>query len=114
MESLEEYPVVDKESREKGGRNARKLRIFDEKMRNLCWQKADVVPGRHPERWRKDGAGNVVCRSLTRCTGCLCYEYDHIQPYSKGLSLISLPMVVTPRTLFGLVSDELFACTNQA
>ncbi|BBN16685.1 hypothetical protein MPTK1_7g08480 [Marchantia polymorpha subsp. ruderalis] len=84
MESLEEYPVVDKESREKGGRNARKLRIFDEKMRNLCWQKADVVPGRHPERWRKDGAGNVVCRSLTRCTGCLCYEYDHIQPYSKG------------------------------
>ncbi|KAG6543555.1 hypothetical protein Mapa_015049 [Marchantia paleacea] len=74
MESLEEYPLVDSESKEKGGRNARKLRIFDEKMRNLCWQKADVVPGRHPERWRKDIAGNVVCRSLTRCKGCLCYD----------------------------------------
>ncbi|KAL3679440.1 hypothetical protein R1sor_022396 [Riccia sorocarpa] len=84
MESLEEYPQVDSESKEKGGRNARKLRIFDEKMRSQCWQKAEVVPGRHPERWRKDSAGNIVCRRLTRCEGCLCYEYDHIQPYSKG------------------------------
>ncbi|TQD79218.1 hypothetical protein C1H46_035256 [Malus baccata] len=26
---------------------------------------ADVVPGRHPERWRKDAAGNVVCGEST-------------------------------------------------
>jgi len=62
----------------------RRIRIFDDKMRNLCWQKADVVAGRHPERWRKDSAGNIVCRKLTRCEGCLCYEYDHIRPFSKG------------------------------
>ncbi|XP_024402901.1 uncharacterized protein [Physcomitrium patens] len=61
-----------------------KNRIFDGKMRNQCWQKADVVPGRHPERWRKDVAGNIVCRRLTRCEGCLCYEYDHVRPFSKG------------------------------
>ncbi len=65
----------------------RRIRIFDDKMRNLCWQKADVVAGRHPERWRKDSAGNIVCRKLTRCEGCLCYEYDHIRPFSKGPSL---------------------------
>lgn len=64
--------------------HSKKNRIFDDKMRNQCWQKADVVPGRHPERWRKDVAGNVVCRRLTRCEGCLCYEYDHIRPFSKG------------------------------
>ena len=66
----------------------RRNRIFDDKMRNQCWQKADVVPGRHPERWRKDVAGNVVCRRLTRCEGCLCYEYDHIRPFSKGFSSV--------------------------
>ncbi|CAM6126212.1 unnamed protein product [Calypogeia fissa] len=87
MESMEDFPIVDPDDvqvREKGGQPSRRLRIFDEKLRNLCWQKADVVPGRHPERWRKDVAGNIVCRRLTRCEGCLCHEYDHIQPYSKG------------------------------
>ncbi|EFJ06134.1 hypothetical protein SELMODRAFT_136010 [Selaginella moellendorffii] len=63
---------------------ARKLRLFDEKMRRQCWQKAEVVPGRHPERWRKDGAGNVVCRKFIGCEGCMCYEFDHIRPFSKG------------------------------
>jgi len=62
----------------------KRVRFFDEKMRNLCWQKADVVAGRHPERWRKDGAGNIICRRFGNCEGCLCYEYDHIIPFSKG------------------------------
>lgn len=75
--------VIHEDSRSKNGISKRQ-RIFDEKLRNLCWMKADVVSGRHPERWRKDSAGNVVCRKLTRCDGCLCYEYDHILPYSKG------------------------------
>lgn len=62
----------------------KRMRSFDEKARSLCWQKADVVSGRHPERWRKDPAGNIVCRKFTHCDGCLCHEYDHILPYSKG------------------------------
>ncbi|KAJ7552671.1 hypothetical protein O6H91_06G063900 [Diphasiastrum complanatum] len=68
----------------KEANNARRLRIFDEKMRSLCWQKAAVVTGRDPARWRKDVAGNIVCRKFTRCEGCLCHEYDHIIPFSKG------------------------------
>ncbi|KAJ4960234.1 hypothetical protein NE237_020144 [Protea cynaroides] len=59
-------------------------RFFDPKVKNLCWAKADVVPGRHPDRWRKDAAGNVVCKRFCNCHGCLCFEYDHIIPYSKG------------------------------
>jgi hypothetical protein len=82
------------------GSHSKKNRIFDDKMRNQCWQKADVVPGRHPERWRKDVAGNIVCRRLTRCEGCLCYEYDHIRPFSKGLCCPCLRLTCCNRLQF--------------
>ncbi|KAL6011991.1 hypothetical protein ACLOJK_002458 [Asimina triloba] len=59
-------------------------RFFDAKAKALCWHKANVVPGRHPERWREDAAGNIVCKRFWNCFGCLCYEYDHIIPFSKG------------------------------
>ncbi|OVA08820.1 HNH endonuclease [Macleaya cordata] len=59
-------------------------RFFDPKAKGLCWAKAEVVPGRHPERWRKDAAGNIVCKRFCNCQGCLCFEYDHIIPFSKG------------------------------
>ncbi|GFP94891.1 hypothetical protein PHJA_001633500 [Phtheirospermum japonicum] len=50
----------------------------------MCWSNAETVPGRHPERWRKDAAGNIVCKRFCNCQGCLCFKYDHIVPYSKG------------------------------
>ncbi|XP_020580228.1 uncharacterized protein LOC110024543 isoform X2 [Phalaenopsis equestris] len=59
-------------------------RHFDAKAKARCWQFADVVAGRHPERWRRDSAGNVVCKRFYNCQGCLCFEYDHVIPYSKG------------------------------
>ncbi|KMZ61429.1 HNH endonuclease domain-containing protein [Zostera marina] len=59
-------------------------RLFGSKVRDACWQNADVVPGRHPERWRKDVAGNIVCKRFWGCLGCLCFQYDHIIPFSKG------------------------------
>ena len=61
-------------------------RLFDAKAREECWEKADVVSGRHPKRWRKDAAGNIVCKRFWNCHGCLCYEYDHVLPFSKGQS----------------------------
>ncbi|XP_073105573.1 uncharacterized protein [Elaeis guineensis] len=69
---------------EEGVRMRERPRFFDAKAKDLCWAKAEVVPGRHPERWRKDPAGNVVCKRFWHCHGCLCYEYDHIIPFSKG------------------------------
>lgn len=68
-------------------------RFFDGKAKNKCWANADIVPGRHPERWRKDAAGNVVCKRFGNCSGCLCFEYDHIVPYSKGSILSQLPVL---------------------
>ncbi|CAI5534979.1 unnamed protein product [Closterium sp. Naga37s-1] len=31
--------------------DGRRLRFFDHAMRKACWEKADVVPGRHPDRY---------------------------------------------------------------
>ncbi|MQM00387.1 hypothetical protein Taro_033113 [Colocasia esculenta] len=70
-----------------GNRNQRekeKPRSFNAKARAFCWEKAEVVPGRHPDRWRRDAVGNIVCYRLWNCLGCLCYEFDHIVPFSKG------------------------------
>ncbi|KAL1810224.1 hypothetical protein DCAR_0729900 [Daucus carota subsp. sativus] len=66
-----------------GGKEDRP-RSFGTTARAKCWANAQVVPGRHPERWRQDAAGNIVCKRFGSCQGCLCFEYDHIIPYSKG------------------------------
>ncbi|KAK1317234.1 hypothetical protein QJS10_CPA05g01820 [Acorus calamus] len=71
-------------SKREGGEEKERPRFFDAKAKVHCWQKAATVPGRHPERWRFDAAGNIVCKRLCNCNGCLCFEYDHIVPFSKG------------------------------
>ncbi|KAK1363442.1 HNH domain-containing protein [Heracleum sosnowskyi] len=67
-----------------GGSKEDRPRSFGTAAKAKCWASAQVVPGRHPERWRKDAAGNIVCKRFCNCQGCLCFEYDHIIPYSKG------------------------------
>ena len=42
------------------------------------------MPGRHPNRWRLDSFGMPVCKALRGYRGFMCFEYDHIFPYSKG------------------------------
>lgn len=82
-------------------------RSFDEKTRTACWRKAAVLAGRHPERWRQDAVGNVVCRRFWGCHGCLCYEYDHIVPFSKGLPPSPQLCSVDRTVLQGLLSKGL-------
>ncbi|XP_019161519.1 PREDICTED: uncharacterized protein LOC109158141 [Ipomoea nil] len=62
----------------------RRPRFFDLEARKMCWAKAETVPGRDPGRWRKDAAGNIVGKRFHSCQGCLCFEYDHVIPFSKG------------------------------
>eukprot|EP01098_Paradermamoeba_levis_P009802 TRINITY_DN409_c1_g1_i1.p2 TRINITY_DN409_c1_g1~~TRINITY_DN409_c1_g1_i1.p2 ORF type:complete len:103 (+),score=29.70 TRINITY_DN409_c1_g1_i1:50-358(+) len=31
-----------------------KDRLFKQEQKNLCWEKAGIVPGRNPNRWRYD------------------------------------------------------------
>ncbi|CAL0330620.1 unnamed protein product [Lupinus luteus] len=59
-------------------------RSFPYSVKQRCWDKAEKVKGRDPERWRRDAIGNIVFRKLVGCPGCLCHDYDHILPYSKG------------------------------
>ncbi|GAB2221082.1 hypothetical protein Droror1_Dr00012249 [Drosera rotundifolia] len=59
-------------------------RSFPDYVKKQCWEKAEKVKGRDPSRWRRDPFGNIVFRKLVGCPGCLCHEYDHIVPYSKG------------------------------
>ncbi|WOL12463.1 hypothetical protein Cni_G21230 [Canna indica] len=59
-------------------------RSFPYGVKQQCWEKAEKVKGRDPDRWRRDALGNTVFRKLVGCPGCLCHDYDHIIPYSKG------------------------------
>ncbi|XP_028113729.1 uncharacterized protein LOC114311757 isoform X1 [Camellia sinensis] len=59
-------------------------RSFPYSVKQQCWDKADKVKGRDPDRWRRDNLGNILFRKLVGCPGCLCHDYDHIVPYSKG------------------------------
>ncbi|KAL5210342.1 hypothetical protein ABZP36_005965 [Zizania latifolia] len=91
--------------------SASEPRSFPYVVKQQCWEKADRVPGRDQERWRRDALGNVVFRKLVGCPGCLCHDYDHIVPYSKGGKSTlencqvlqvhaSIPCSTTPRQYF--------------
>ncbi|KAL1831593.1 hypothetical protein ACET3Z_001244 [Daucus carota] len=59
-------------------------RSFPYSVKQKCWEKAERVKGRDPDRWRRDVLGNTLFRKLVGCPGCLCHDYDHILPYSKA------------------------------
>jgi hypothetical protein len=59
-------------------------RIFTNKQKEKCWNRASIILGRDPDRWRYDAAGSPVLKALRGCQGPLCHEYDHIVPFSKG------------------------------
>lgn len=96
-------------SKNRGNSKEDRPRFFDPKAKSTCWAKAETVPGRHPERWRKDAAGNIVCKRFCNCHGCLCFEYDHIIPYSKGASRLFLFWWVFIVSFVTVVSCRLFA-----
>ncbi|KAK8993951.1 hypothetical protein V6N11_008162 [Hibiscus sabdariffa] len=69
-------------------------RFFDSKAKSKCWTNAEVASGRHPDGWRKDAAGNIVCKRFCNSQGCLCFEYDHNVPFSKDKELDIIEMAV--------------------
>ncbi|KAK5841666.1 hypothetical protein PVK06_003987 [Gossypium arboreum] len=58
--------------------------FFDSKAKSKCSASAETVHGRHPERWHKDAADNIVCKCFCNCQGCICFEYNHIVPFPKA------------------------------
>ncbi|CAH2042263.1 unnamed protein product [Thlaspi arvense] len=77
-------------------------RSFPYSVKQQCWNNAEKVKGRDPDRWRRDALGNIVFRKLVGCPGCLCHDYDHIIPYSKVLNCFISPLsVFSPGLEFG-------------
>lgn len=70
-------------------------RSFPYSVKQQCWEKAEKIKGRDPDRWRRDALGNTVFRKLVGCPGCLCHDYDHILPYSKVIhvSIVTMLMI---------------------
>uniref|UniRef100_A0A3Q7H6E8 Uncharacterized protein n=1 Tax=Solanum lycopersicum TaxID=4081 RepID=A0A3Q7H6E8_SOLLC len=64
-------------------------RSFPYSVKQQCWDKAEKVKGRDPDRWHRDPLGNTIFRKLVGCPGFLCHDYDHIIPYSKQVLGIS-------------------------
>ncbi|EYU39415.1 hypothetical protein ABFS82_12G056300 [Erythranthe guttata] len=89
-----------------GSKRRERPRLFDSKAKRICWEKARQVPGRDPERWRMDAAGNIVCKNLHTCIGCLCYEYDHITPFSKGGESVEANCQILQTRVNRLKSDK--------
>ncbi|EME28846.1 endonuclease isoform 2 [Galdieria sulphuraria] len=65
-------------------KEAKVLKQFQHIDKEACWLKADAVRGRDPSRWRRDLAGNVICKKLRGCRGPFCMDFDHVVPLSKG------------------------------
>ena len=59
-------------------------RSFSRAVKKECWELAEKIAGRDPDRFRMDKSGSVVCKRLTNCHGCMCHQYDHIVAWSKG------------------------------
>ncbi|GJU44927.1 hypothetical protein Tco_1202193 [Tanacetum coccineum] len=74
------YSMVGLTDKDKGSPK----RSFTREMKDRCWDMAEMVRGRDPNRWRRDTVGNIVFRGFTNCQGPLCYEFDHVKPYGKG------------------------------
>ncbi|XP_049935254.1 uncharacterized protein LOC116258297 isoform X2 [Nymphaea colorata] len=74
----------DNETITSSSNNNNNPRSFSHAVKQQCWEKAEKVRGRDPERWRRDPLGNLVFRKLVGCPGCVCYDFDHILPFSKG------------------------------
>ena len=51
-----------KENKEKFVKRPYRKRFFSWEQKNQCWEKAPVMIGRHPDRWRLDPYGNPVSK----------------------------------------------------
>ena len=89
-------------------------RSFPHNVKQQCWEKAEKIKGRDPDRWRRDSLCNTVFRKLAACPGCLCHDYNYIVPYSKVVFqwqlVVKLVKLINSR-LFKLVDcDALEIC----
>ena len=59
-------------------------RDFSEEVKLKCWDKADLIMGRDPARWRYDRIGTPVMKDFHGKNGLCGWQYDHDTPVSRG------------------------------
>lgn len=57
---------------------------FSEKVKRIVWEKGDFVPGKDPNLYRYDAAGNEIYRPSYGKDSKMGWEIDHIRPIDKG------------------------------
>ena len=55
-----------------------------EKQRETAWQKAEPIPGKNPNLYRRDRFGNEIYKPAYGKHGEKSWEVDHSKPKSKG------------------------------
>ena len=59
-------------------------RDFSEEVKLKCWDKADLIMGRDPARWRYDRIDTPVMKDFHGKNGLCGWQYDHDTPVSRG------------------------------
>ncbi|KAJ6670328.1 HNH ENDONUCLEASE [Salix koriyanagi] len=64
VDNLELVPSEKQDPFTSGSELFDEPRSFPYSVKQQCWEKAEKVKGRDPDRWRRDPLGNVVFRKL--------------------------------------------------
>lgn len=54
------------------------------RQQQIAWDKAETIPGKHPNRFRQDAFGNQICRTSYGKDSPQGWEVDHKHPKAKG------------------------------
>lgn len=54
------------------------------KQKETTWDKADTIPGKNPNLWRRDPYGNEIYKPAYGKAGEKGWQVDHKHPKSKG------------------------------
>ena len=55
-----------------------------EDQKRQAWNNAKPIPGKNPNKWRRDSAGNQIYKPAYGTNGNQGWEVDHRKPRSKG------------------------------
>ena len=55
-----------------------------ERQKRQAWNNAEPIPGKNPNKWRRDSAGNQIYKPAYGSNGNQSWEVDHRKPLSKG------------------------------
>ena len=58
--------------------------MASQKQKEIAWDKADPIPGKNPNLWRRDPYGHTIYKPAYGKEGEQGWQVDHKHPKSKG------------------------------